>query len=309
MGDGRDECLCQTAQCEEGCDVVTASGTTVFKRYVALELGRLRDASGLSRDAVAEHLGCSVGHVRHLETAYSTPKPLEVRHLLPLYGAGERTEDFLKLVDAARRGRDWWADFPGVPERLDLLLGMEAAAVAIHSYDAMLVPGLFQTPAYAEAVIRAGKPNLPEAELQPLIDLRMQRQDILTRRPDPPAVWRVLDESVLHRRTENPKVMIEQLKHLVKLAKLPNVHIQILPFDAVGVHAGMDGSFTVFTFGPEMVGDPGVAYTESRVSGNYYEKPADIQCYRDTWSLVQLQALNPEESLATLVRRAEEITT
>ena len=228
--------------------------------------------------------------------------------LLALYGVGERTDAFLALVDAARKGKDWWADFPGVPQWLDLLLGMEAAAVTINSYDTMLVPGLLQTPAYAEAVIRAVEPNLPDEEVQQRIDLRLVRQDVLTRQPDPPAVWCVLDESVLHRKASNPAVLVEQLKHLVKLSKLPNVHIQVLPFDAVGLHAGMDGSFTVLTFGPELVGDPGVAYTESRISGTYYEDAADILSYRDTWSLVQLQALNPEESRAMLVRRAEEIS-
>jgi transcriptional regulator with XRE-family HTH domain len=281
---------------------------TVFKRYVALELLKLRDAANLRREEVAEHLGCSLGHVRHLETLHTLPKPPEVRVLLALYGVGERTDAFLALVDAARKGKDWWVDFPGVPQWLDLLLGMEAAAVTINSYDTMSVPGLFQTPAYAEAVIRAVEPNLPDDEVQQRIDLRLVRQDVLTRQPDPPAVWRVVDESVLHRKASNPAVLVEQLKHLVKLSKLPNVHIQVLPFDAVGLHAGMDGSFTVLTFGPELVGDPGVAYTESRISGTYYENAADILRYRDTWSLVQLQALNPEESRAMLVRRAEEIS-
>jgi Domain of unknown function (DUF5753)/Helix-turn-helix domain len=281
---------------------------TVFKRYVALELLKLRDAAKLKREEVAEHLGCSLGHVRHLETLHTLPKPPEVRVLLALYGVGERTDAFLALVDAARKGKDWWVDFPGVPQWLDLLLGMEAAAVTINSYDTMAVPGLFQTPAYAKAIIRAVEPNLPDEEVQQRIDLRLVRQDVLTRQPEPPAVWCVLDESVLHRLPSDPAVLVEQLQHLVKLSKLPNVHIQVLPFDAVGLHAGLDGTFTVLTFGPELVGDPGVAYTQSRISGTYYEAAAQILTYRDTWSLVQLQALNPEESRAVLVRRAEEIS-
>jgi hypothetical protein len=289
--------------------MVAASSATVLKRYVALELRRLRDAAGFTTAQAADHLSCSVGHVRHLEGMYRLPKPLEVRALLELYRVQDRTEAFLALVDAARRGKDWWADFPGVPKWLDLLLGMEAAAVRIHSYDTMLVPGLFQTPAYAEAVIRAGEPNLPESEIQPRIELRMVRQDVLTRRPpDSPAVWCVLDESVLHRRPARPEVLAEQLTHLVKLSELPNVHIQILPFTATGIHAGMDGTFTILTFGPELVGDPGVAYTESRIHGTYYENAAEIQRYRETWSLVQLQALSPDESRAVMTRHAEEIT-
>ena len=152
-----------------------------------------------------------------------------------------------------------------MPEWLDLLLGMEAAAVQINSYDTMVVPGLFQTRDYATAVIRGGEPNLPDAEVHERVELRMARQDVLTRESEPPSVWCVLDESVLYRRARNPAILVEQLKHLIKLSELPNVHIQVLPFDGLGLHGGISGTFTILTFGPELVGDPGVAYTETRL--------------------------------------------
>src|SRR5262249_18491873 len=161
-------------------------------------LGKLRNAAGLTRDQVAHHVGSSVGHVRHLEIARHLPRPLEVRALMALYGVGERTEAFLSLVDAARRGKDWWTDYPGVPEWLALLRAMKAAPAPTPSYDAVVVRGLFQTPAYAEAVIRAGEPGLSAEELRQRLEVRMVRQDVLTRQPDPPAVWCLLEESVLH---------------------------------------------------------------------------------------------------------------
>lgn len=287
--------------------MVTASSPTVLKRHVALQLRALREGKGLKREHVAEHLGCTLGHVRHLETRVSLPKPVETRALLPLYGVPGRVESFLALVDAAKRGKDWFADVPGVPSWLELLLGMEAAAATINSYDTMLVPGLFQTPAYAQAVIRGGEPDLPDAEMHQRVELRMARQDVLTR-PEPPQVWCVLDESVLYRRAEDPAVLPEQLEHLVKLAGLPNVHLQVLTRDALGLHAGIEGTFTVLTFGPELVGDSGVAYSETRISGTYHEDVAAILRYRDTWSRVQLLAETPEKSAAILAQRAEEIT-
>ncbi|PXY16474.1 hypothetical protein BAY59_38610 (plasmid) [Prauserella coralliicola] len=287
--------------------MVAASSPTVLKRHVALQLRSLREAAGIKRDQVAEHLGSSVGHVRHLETLVSLPKPLEVRALLALYGVPERVESFLGLVAAAKKGKDWWTDFPGVPSWLELLLGIQAAAATINSYDAMVVPGLFQTPAYAKAVIQGGEPDLPDEEVHQRVELRMARQDVLTR-PDPPQVWCVLDESVLYRRAEDPAVLPEQLEHLIKLGDLPNVHIQVLTREALGLHCGINGTFSVITFGPELVGDPGVAYTESRISGRYYEDPAEIMRYRDTWSRVQLLAETPEQSRAILAQRVEEIT-
>ncbi len=287
--------------------MVTAS-PTVLRRHVALQLKELREAvqPELKREAVAEHLGCSLGHVRHLETLVSLPKPLEVRALLPLYGVPERVERFLGLVDAAKAGKDWWSDFPGVPSWLELLLGMEAAAATMHRYDALVVPGLFQTPAYMAAVIRTQEPDLDEAEVQQRIQLRQARQDVLTRRPVPPEVFVLLDESVLYRITADPAVLVEQLEHLVKISELPNVHLQVVPL-AGGLHAGINGTFAVLGFGPELDGDPGIAYTESRIQGTYYEQADQIQRYRDTWSSVQLQAATPEETRAILADRAEEI--
>jgi hypothetical protein len=287
---------------------VVVASPTVFKRYVALELARMREAARLHRADAAGHLQCSEAHIRHLETMYRLPKAAEVRTLLAYYGVGERAETFLKVIDAARKGRDWWTGFPGIPKWFDLLLSMETAATAIHSYDNILVPGLFQTPAYAEAVIRGGEPNLSDDNIKSQVNLRMQRQDILTRQPDPPVVWSLLDEAVLHRHADDPAVLPEQLTHLIQLSKLPNVHIQVVLSSANGLHAGTDGTFTVLTFGPELVGDPGVAYTQSRIKGIYYEDAADIARYRDTWGHIQLQALTPEDSRVLLARRAEEAT-
>ncbi|MGH4006448.1 MAG: helix-turn-helix domain-containing protein, partial [Pseudonocardiaceae bacterium] len=277
-------------------------------RYIALELRRLREAVGFKREQVAERLRCVVSHVSHLETMRNLPKGPELEVLLNFYGAGERIAAFLDLVDAARKGRDWWIPFKGTaPEWFDLYLAMESSAVQIDSYDSMIVPGLFQTPAYAKAVIRAGEPELADAEFARRVELRMARQDVLTRQPDPPIVWSVLDESVLRRPAGEPQVVVEQLEHLVKLLDLPMVTIQLLPLD-VGVHAGINGTFMILTFPPELEGDPGIAYTEARTKATYYEDRAEIMTYRNTLRRVQVHARPPEETRTLLVRRIEELT-
>ncbi|MGH3918882.1 MAG: helix-turn-helix domain-containing protein [Pseudonocardiaceae bacterium] len=280
----------------------------MLRRYIALELRRLREAVGFKREQVAERLRCVVSHVSHLETMRNLPKGPELEVLLNFYGAGERIPAFLDLVDAARKGRDWWIPFKDTaPEWLDLYLAMESSAVQIDSYDSMIVPGLFQTPAYAKAVIRAGEPELADAEFARRVELRMARQDVLTRQPDPPIVWSVLDESVLRRPAGEPQVLVEQLEHLVKLLDLPTLTIQLLPLD-VGVHAGIDGTFMILTFPPELEGDPGIAYTEAPTRGTYYEDRAEIMTYRNTLRRVQIHARTPEETRTLLVRRIEELT-
>jgi transcriptional regulator with XRE-family HTH domain len=279
----------------------------LLRLHIAQSLLKLREAAGLERKEIVELLGCSLGHVRHLETMVSLPKPLEVRALLERYGVPDRVPSFLGLVKAAGEGRDWWEDFPGRPSWLELLLSGESAAAGIDSWDTIAVTGLFHTPAYAEDIIRTGEPELPDDEVRHRIELRMARQDALTRQPNPPRVRCVMDEAVLHHMTADPSVLAEQLVHLVKLSELPNVTIQVARFNSGAWLHGVSGTFTVLTLGPEFVDDPGFVYTESAVSGDYIRDQAEIEYCRTTFDRVQRKACSPEESRAILAQRAEEI--
>jgi len=280
----------------------------VLKRYVALELRRLREAAGLSRDKVAARLRCASSHIAHLEIGRNLPRSAELEVMLGFYGLDERTPDFLELVDAARRGKDWWLPFKGVvPDWFDLYLGMESSATQIQAYSLLFVHGLLQTRRYAQAVIRAGSPDLSDTDVERRLDLRMARQDALVRQPSPPAVHCVLDEVVLLRLPPQPDVMAEQLHHLIKLSELPNVTIQVLPL-AAGLHAGIEGPFTILTFPPDLIGDPGVVYTDTRFRGTYYETPTEILAYRNTWTQIHHTALTPDQTRTQLTHRIEELT-
>lgn len=289
--------------------MVATTSPTVLRRYVALEMARLRNHAGLRREEVAVSLRCSVAQIGHIETMHSLPKVLTVRALAALYGVPERSEEFVDLIDAARRGRDWFADYPGIPKDFELLLALETGAATIHTFDTTLIPGLLQTAAYTESVIRAGSPGLSDDQIKQRTQVRMVRQDILVRQPDPAKVWCILDESVLRRDHPDSRMWHEQLDELLRLSAKPNVRIQVLPYSASGLHPGMDGAFKILTFPPELAGDPGVVYTETRIRGTYYEDPADVAKYRDTWSEIQLLALDPDNSRDLLARRAQESDT
>jgi transcriptional regulator with XRE-family HTH domain len=280
----------------------------LLKRYIALELRRLRVASGLRRDQAAARLRCALSHVTHLETMRNLPRAAELEVLLDFYGAGERAPAFLELLDAARRGRDWWSPFRGTePDWFDLFLAMEASAARIESYDPMVVPGLLQTPGYAAAVIAAGQPGLQAAELRRRVELRLARQAVLDRCPAPPQVRCVLDESVLLRAAAPAGVMAEQLHRLVALSRRRHVWVQVLPL-AAGLHAGLDGGVTALAFPPELSGDPGVAYVDNPFRGTYCDRSDEVRRCRNTLARVRSSALDPDASRARLARRLKEIT-
>ncbi|MBV8994708.1 MAG: helix-turn-helix domain-containing protein [Pseudonocardiales bacterium] len=285
---------------------MTAAGPTVLRRYVALELRRLRQAAGYEREEVARRIGAVRSHISHLEVARNLPKIPELELLLNFYGAADRTDAFRELVEAARRGKDWWEAFAGAtPEWFDLYLGLESAAAQIEGYDSLIVPGLFHTPRYAAAVIRSGRPELSDAEVEARVQLRMARQDVLTRQPTPPTIWTVLDESVLYRSVADGSVLAEQLQHLAKLAELQTVNLRILPLSAGFIATG---TFALLTFPPEFQGDPGVVYTEDDIRGTYYESADEVQRYRDVFRRVLLATLSPDDTRALIARRIKELS-
>ncbi|MGH3822294.1 MAG: helix-turn-helix domain-containing protein [Pseudonocardiaceae bacterium] len=286
---------------------MATSSPTALKWWIALELTKLRERAGLSRQQVADHLQCALSTVRHVEIGRNLPRPLELREMLTLYGIPERVEQFNELLTSAKKGRDWFEAFAGAaPAWFDLFLGLESSAAQIESYDALVIPGLFQTAAYAEAVIRAGNPELSDTEVSRRIELRLARQEVLTRDPEPPTVWSVLDESALYRSIGDTAAMREQLTHLVNLAQLPTVTIQMLPM-AAGPHVGINGTFVMFEFA-DLTGNPTVAYTDGMIAGAYYERPDQLRKYRNALTRLQITAAKPAESVAMITQRAQELS-
>lgn len=112
-------------------------------------------------------------------------------------------------------------------------------------YQNQLVPGLMQTEGYAEAVIRSARPNIAIDEVERQVAARATRQSLLTRR-DALEAWIVLDEAVLRRNVGGTDVMGAQLQHLLVLADLPSVTLQVLPFEH-GAHASMGTAFSYLT--------------------------------------------------------------
>ena len=114
-------------------------------------------------------------------------------------------------------------------------MGLEGAASVIRTFELQFVNGLFQTEGYARAVTSLGNRTAPAEEIDRRVSVRLNRQSALTS-PDPPQVWSVVDEAVLRRPVGGREVMRAQLAHVVEVASLPQVTVQVVPF-ARGGHA------------------------------------------------------------------------
>ncbi len=289
-----------------GAETAPSSSPAVLRRWIALELKRLRKAAGHRQRDAAERIGRTHQQVANQEAAKSLPPQSDLEVLLDHYGVPDRAEFMIKLLTAAKKGKDWWAHLSGaVPDWFDLFLGLEAGATELGSFDALLVPGLLQTRAYAESVIRADT-DLTDEEVRQRLELRIGRQRILERDDEPVRLWTVLDESVLYRQRGGPEVMREQLAHLLTMCDRPRIDIQVLPLNAGAHQAEQCGTFTVMKF-PHEMNDPGIVYIESIDSGDYLQEPHEVELYERALQRVRALAATPDESRVIIERGMKEV--
>jgi transcriptional regulator with XRE-family HTH domain len=281
--------------------MVRGPSPTVRRRRLAGELRRLRDEANLTIDEVAEKLECSASKISRIETGNVGVTPRDARDLLELYGVPEDKRDALVQLAREARQKGWWHAYNEV--FTGSFVGLEQDATSLHTHQALLVPGLLQTERYTRAVHRAIRPDVQESEVDRRVKARMERQRLLIDH-NPPEYWAVIDEAVLNRTVGGPSVMREQLSHLVDVAALPNVTLQVVPFNA-GEHAGMEGSFLILGF-PEQA-DPDVVYVEYTTSGVYLEQPSDVRRYTVMFDHLRATALKPDDTVAMIKRAADRL--
>jgi hypothetical protein len=274
---------------------------TIRRRRLGAELRRRREAAGITIDTVAEQLECSASKISRIETGHNTATPRDVRDMLGVYGVvGAEQEELIQISREARQ-KGWWHPYTAV--LTGAYVGMEQAARSIRAYEQQVVPGLLQTEEYARAMIRAARPDITLEEVDRRVRVRLNRQSLLSQ-DDAIDLWVVLDEAVLSRPIGGGEVMRAQLERLVEAAELPNVTLQLLPFE-VGAHAGMDGTFAILDF-PEP-GDPDVVYAENATGGLFLEKSEELRKYIFIFDHIRATALRPEESVNMIRKLTKEL--
>lgn len=272
----------------------------MLRIVLGTQLRRLREAQGISRQVAGRAIRASDAKISRLELGRVGYKQRDVADLLTLYGIvdAQERDAFLTLADQASTP-GWWHKYNDVlPSWFEMYVGLEQAAAVIRSYDVQFVPGLFQTEAYARAVVVLGHLGARLADINLRVHLRMARQDLLTM-PDAPRVWAVVDEAALRRPVGGDEVMRAQLERLIELAELPNVTLQVVPFQAGG-HSAAGGAFSILRFSePEI---PDIAYIEQLTSALYIDKKADVGNYAMVIDRLCVEASTPADTKRLLVR-------
>lgn len=285
---------------------MAAGSPTMRRRRLAGELARLREERGMTIREAAGALEWDPSKLSRVEGLQRGIIVRDVRRLLDLYQVtGEAQREALFELARQAKQRGWWQAYADVmPSEYATLIGMEAEAAEIRTYQPELIHGLLQTEDYARAVIRAGRPGDSAVEVSRRVEIRMTRQQILDRE-DPPRVRVVLNEGAVRRLVGGREVMRAQLGKLVADRDRGNVMVQVLPFSA-GEHPAMaSGPFDLLEF-PETA-DRGVVTIENMTGSLSLESDDDLRQYVSVFEFLQAAALGPRESRDMLISLAEQI--
>jgi len=231
---------------------------------------------------------------RHIPWASSTIAMIECGRRRPPPGFWAAVDGALQTGGALGRlatrlgSPQWFVDWSAA----------EQVAVSLRSYEALVVPGLLQTEAYARAVLTdAGLTNLEETERR--VATRLARQTVLTR-ADPVDLTAVLDEGLLHRPVGGLAVMREQLEALVAACALPHVRLHVV-HASTGAYAGLNGPFVIATAADRAE----TGYLDNQLAGQVVDGPDDLAALQRAWEAVRSEAL-PQQQSTELIREVAE---
>jgi len=283
---------------------------------LGIELRRLREAAGLTGDQVIERIGwASASKLSRLENGRSRPDPQDVGDLLDLYGADQALHDeLLGITNEAGDMRGWLKNFPVMTQQQRGWAELEAGCAEISEYNPVLVPGLLQTPGYAQLrIVSARQVNAGAGEPEPgdepdtEVQARLARQSLLTREPHAPRYTAVLEEAALGRRAGPPEVLHEQLLQLCELALLPNVALHVLPRDTqIGDWFLPPTAFSVYRFADPL--DPETLAIEGGFTDVMSTESITLNRYKVVFEWLCTAALDASDTLSWLIEATGRLT-
>jgi transcriptional regulator with XRE-family HTH domain len=252
-------------------------------RYFGRQVRKERLAAGWTLAELGQRTGYDPAHLSRIES-----------------GKRPATEIFARLCDQVFPHRDgWFSEFYeesrtwiATPPWFRNFVSHEQRALTLRNWFPSLLDGLLQTEGYARVILSVG-PGATGDEVSAWLAARMKRQAILTR-DAPPAAWFLVDEAALRRCVGSPEIMAAQMAHLIAVARLPNITIQVVPAIA---HAGLLGGFSL---------TERAAYVETAVAGQVFEDPEIIATLLTRFDTLRNEALRASESLAFIERMCEE---
>ncbi|MEU2790153.1 helix-turn-helix transcriptional regulator [Streptomyces sp. NPDC007100] len=258
-------------------------------RYCGNQIKLWRTRAQVSREALADEAGYAAEYVKSMEQGRRKPTVHLLRiadEICAAHGMLTAAEEYLQPDKFASYSEDY--------------MRYEADAIALHFYQARLVPGLLQTEAYARTLISGHWPPLDDETIERRVVSRLERQ-VLLEKPTRSFSF-VISEQVLHCPLGDNQMHKEQLARLLKVGEQRNVAVQVL-LDNAMVNPALLGPFVLL----ETAEHEQLAYVEFHLGGMIYAEPERFSVMRQRYTKLLQQALSPRESAQFIAKTMENL--
>lgn len=244
-----------------------------------------------AREAAAL-LGVDSVQMSQIESAVAGVSAERVRRLAANYGCmdGALIEALVAL--ATDRTQGWWEAYRGVlpPVFMDMA-EVEHHATFIREVVITHVPGLLQTPDYARAVFGYMRPELPESEVAPRVEHRMQRRVAIE--GDAPTPYEtVVHEFALRVRVADRQASLSQLRFILGKIEEGHASVRVIPIDQDGF--GGTGASMMYLGGPVPKLDTGLR--DSPTGTAFIDAEPQLEHLRTLLRRVEKASLDPVAS-------------
>jgi transcriptional regulator with XRE-family HTH domain len=253
---------------------MTSTQLSPRARALCAALREAREASGFGVRELGRLLSIRHTDISLWETGRRVPSVETVAMILgALHVSPEARERILELAREASKPHWLSVGVNGISQQLAACVESERAAFAITEWAPSSIPGLLQTPDYARAMMRADdQRSQDDVELMTMV--RTGRSEVLTR-SDPVSFDALIGEAALLDSIGSEEIKVNQLRHLLDMARRPNITIGVVPM-SIGWHPGLAGQFVLYEFADAT---PAV-YFEHYSSGAFVTASHDVSMYQ-----------------------------
>lgn len=198
---------------------------------LAQRLREVRLDAGLTARALALAAGWHESKCSRIEHARTAPSEADIRLWCQVCGAEGQAADLIASLRAADSMYTEWRrlEVTGLRHLQESMVPLYDRTTRFRAYQSHVVPGLFQTPAYAAALLAAISAfrGVPDDSAK-AAGARLERSRVLYEQDRRFEV--VLEEAVLRYQVGDAEVMAGQLGHLLSVTSMPRVSVGVIPF-------------------------------------------------------------------------------
>ncbi|MEE1757010.1 helix-turn-helix domain-containing protein [Streptomyces sp. SP18CS02] len=252
---------------------------------IGAQVGQLRRAAGLTQPELAEQVSLHIDTIASVEQGR---RPLK-------YDLAQQLDQVLDARGVLAVAVSRVPERERYPAFAQDFVEHEQQALTLLSYQNQVVPGQLQTEEYAAAVFSCLFPPISPEEAEERLSARLDRHKFFDRKPWPPMMNFIIEESILHRPIGGRAVLREQIRHLRHCAELPYMAVQIMP-TAREKHSGLAGPMVLL----ETPDHDQLAYIEGQRVSFLVDDPDEVSVLQQKYGMLRSQALTPEESMGLL---------